>query len=60
MKSLDLNQLENISGNGFWDGFCAGAGAASAIVPFVTAVPGLNIAAGVVAGGCLAYTLLSE
>lgn len=57
MKTLENDQLEIIQGGRFWDGFCAGASLALTVAPIVCAVPGLNIAAGVVAGGCAAYLI---
>lgn len=58
MKTLELNQIENITGGDFWDGFCGGAGLGLSLASLMVAVPGVNIAGGILGGACLAYTLL--
>ena len=49
LDQLNLNQMENINGGDFIDGFCAGAAIALLIAP--------NPAAGAVTVGCALYAL---
>ncbi|MEE4000803.1 hypothetical protein V1T75_10675 [Tenacibaculum sp. FZY0031] len=56
MKRLELNQMENIHGEGFFDGLCAGltlarGGIAIYAIAVGSAVPGANV---VLAGALIA------
>jgi hypothetical protein len=61
MKNLELNEMINIHGSGFWDGFCSGMMGASAGVAVAVAVgtviPGANIILAVSAIGCFAASI---
>ncbi|MCH3883482.1 hypothetical protein [Tenacibaculum aquimarinum] len=58
MKSIELNQMENLHGGGFWDGLCGTTGIASGVgllaieLAIVSAIPGLNIVVGIAAISC--------
>lgn len=61
MKNLELTQMSNIQGGGFWDGFCSGMMGASAGVALAvavgTAIPGANVIIAVTAVGCFAASM---
>jgi len=73
MKTLKLNEMETINGGSFLGGMCGGLmiaeggiGLAAVAVSYgwMAAIPGLNIAAGVVGGAalltCGAYTIANS
>jgi hypothetical protein len=47
MEKISFDEMSDISGGGFWDGFCAGA-----TIVFICTV---NPAAGIVTVGCVLY-----
>lgn len=56
MKNLDLKEMSNVNGGGFWSGFCSGMMGASAAVTLGLAVgaaiPGGAVIIGVGMAGC--------
>lgn len=61
MKNLDLKEMSNVNGGGFWSGFCSGMMGASAAVgvglAVGAAIPGANVILAVAAVGCFASSI---
>jgi len=64
MKTLELNQMANIQGSGFWDGFCSGMlGAVAGVsvgAALAVAVPGALVIVAVASVGCFAASINTD
>ena len=55
-KLLSSEEMSQVSGGKFWDGFCVAVGVASFVAPFI-AITGVGaVVLGVADIGCLGYT----
>jgi len=65
MEKLELNEMQNVSGEGFWGGFCGALGVSSALVGAygliaAAAVPGAGWLYLAAAGSCGVYGIMNS
>lgn len=55
MKTLNIEEMQNVQGAGFAEGFCVGIGVVAIVSMFTPAAPAGVTALGVLSGACTGY-----